>query len=41
MINDILSQKMKIGKLERLVANLHEKNWICYTRKKFKTSIKS
>ena len=25
VINDISSEKMKIGKLERLVANLHEK----------------
>ena len=31
---------MKIGKFEKLVANLHDKK-ICYTHKKFKTSTKS
>ena len=35
----IFTTKNENGK-SRLVANLHDKNWICFTYKKFKTSVK-
>ena len=35
-----LLERMNIEKVEKLVANLHNKNE-CYSHKKFKTSIKS
>ena len=41
--NDLsfLPEKMKIGKIENLVGNLHDEHQdIQYTHKKFKTSIK-
>ena len=36
-----LRERMKIKKVEKLVANLHDKEKYCYIHKKFKTSIKS
>ena len=36
-----LPERMKTEKLEKLVNNLHEKNWVCYSHKKFKASNKS
>ena len=36
-----LPKRMKIEKVEKLVANLHDKNELCYSQKKFETSIKS
>ena len=41
--NDLafLPKRMKIEKIENVVANLHVKKRICQTQKKFKTSIKS
>ena len=40
--NDLpfVPERMKMEKVEKLVANLHDK-WICDAHKKFKTSIKS
>ena len=40
--NDLpfLSERMELGKIKKLVTNLHYKK-ICYTHKKFKTNIKS
>ena len=34
-------ERMKIEKVEKLVANLHDKERICYKHNKFKTSIES
>ena len=41
--NDLLfiTGTMKIEKVEGLVTNLHDKNWICFSYNKFKASIKS
>ena len=41
--NDLLflHERIKIEKVERLAANLHDKKRICYSHNKFKTSIKS
>ena len=36
-----LREQMKLEKVKKLVAKLNDKNWICYTHKKFKASIKS
>ena len=36
-----LPERMKIKKVEKLVANLHDQEKYCYIHKKFKTSIKS
>ena len=35
------SERIKILKVEKLVANLRDRKWICYTNKNFKTSTKS
>ena len=37
----LLPETKKTEKVKKLVANLHEKEKMCYTHKKFKTSIKS
>ena len=34
-----LPERLKIKKVEQIVANLHEKNCIRYTHKKFKTNV--
>ena len=35
-----LPERLKIAKIQKLLANLHDIRRICYTHKKFKTSIK-
>ena len=41
--NDLpfLPERMKIEKVEKVVANLHDKKRMCYTQKEFKTSTKA
>ena len=41
MIYPFVPERMKIKKVKKLAANLHDKKRICYSHKECKTNIKS